>query len=160
MKAPLLQLSRKPLRRPHPFRLQQMPSLMPADNHQSRSNREPNHRDKRIAKPNLVHVVFSRPSNHFPCRVVARQKSLQYGSLHPRTRHDLLRCRSLLLLCRRLNETFDKPPAKQSRRDFLHWLFRFSFKSPRNRRQIHFVRYAEMFQALPDAPPAIRRLPI
>jgi len=140
--------------------LEEVTTLVAFNDLKSRPDRESNSGEKWIPEANPIHVLGARARDHFSTCFIAEQESIKNREFHTSSRPDFSRSGSTLGLGRRLDKAADKPPPEPSGRDIVRRRIGFSLKRGGNRRQVRFVREANVLKTLPHAPGSRRRLPI
>jgi hypothetical protein len=140
--------------------LKKMTAFMADNDLESGTDGEANSRDKRIPKANAVDVFSARADDEFPAGFVSGEKAFENGSANVRCGPDLRWSRSSLGDWRRLDKAANKPAPEPSGSNLLDRRIRILVDRHGNRRQIGFVRDANMLETLAHTPRAGRQLPI
>jgi hypothetical protein len=104
-----------------PFRLQQVPALVPPHDLKARSDCEAQHRNEGIPKSNVIDVVGTRPADQIARDIVAPEKPVKNGRIDLLGRCNLPGRSSPLAPGRRLDICADEPSTEPSGSDVLHW---------------------------------------
>lgn len=125
---------------------------MTADDFESRTDSETKYWNKRILESDAIYVVSAGATDRFTHCLVAGPEAFEDGEFDSRLGHNFLGRPRAFSLGRGLDKAANKPAGQPSRLYLLHGSDRFAFQSCRERRQIDFIRDAQMLQALPDTP--------
>jgi hypothetical protein len=142
------------------FSLQQVPALMRSQNLQACSDGEMNHWNEGIREADAVDVAVPGAIDELMSLLVAAEKSIENGQLDLGAGPDLLRRSDPFRFGRGLDEASNEPAAEPARRDVLNHDRLTIHERARHRCHVLFVGYAEVLEALANAPHTWSRRPV